>query len=63
VREIWEGIYGLGDVNDAALPNGVPPAKLPKIRPDGTVDAPSGYSLGPIAQPSGEPTAAPGKSG
>jgi penicillin-binding protein 2 len=63
VREIWEGIYGLGDVKDAALPNGVPPAKLPKIRPDGTVDAPSGYSLGPIAQPSGEPTAAPGKSG
>ncbi len=63
VREIYEGIYGLGDVKEAALPKGVPPAKLPEIRPDGTVEAPSGYSLGPIAPPSGEPTTAPRKSG
>jgi len=63
VRNIWEGIYGLGDAKDAALPNGVPPAKLPKVRSDGTVAAPSGYSLGPVAPPSAEPTTAPKKSG
>jgi penicillin-binding protein 2 len=63
VRSIWEGIYGLGGAKGAALPNGVPPAKLPKVRSDGTVAAPSGYSLGPIAPPSAEPTTAPKKNG
>jgi penicillin-binding protein 2 len=57
VREIYEGIYGLGGDaakdNDkskdkdgkagAALPGGRPPDKLPKIRSDGTIAAPKGY--------------------
>ncbi|HEU5159232.1 MAG TPA: penicillin-binding protein 2 [Streptosporangiaceae bacterium] len=63
VRGIYEGIYGLGDVKDAALPGGVPPSKLPRVRPDGTVAAPSGYSLGPVAAPSDEPTTSPRRSG
>jgi penicillin-binding protein 2 len=44
VREIYEGIYGVGKGKKAALPNGVPPSKLPKIKPDGSVAAPAGYS-------------------
>ncbi|HEX6467481.1 MAG TPA: penicillin-binding protein 2 [Streptosporangiaceae bacterium] len=63
VRAIYEGIYGLGDQKQAALPDGTPPGKLPKIGPDGTVAAPSGYSLGPIAAAADEPTvtATPGR--
>jgi penicillin-binding protein 2 len=63
VRNIYEGIYGLGDEKQAALPNGVPPGKLPKIRPDGTIAAPSGYSLGSIPAPTAEPTTAARKRG
>jgi penicillin-binding protein 2 len=63
VRNIYEGIYGLGDVKQAALPNGTPPGKLPKIGLDGTVAAPSGYSLGPVAEPSAEPTRADSATG
>ncbi len=36
VREIYEGIYGLGG-RDAALPGGRLPEALPAVRPDGSV--------------------------
>ena len=39
VRKIWEGIYGLNG-HTAALPNGAPPTRLPRITPDGTVHSP-----------------------
>jgi penicillin-binding protein 2 len=39
VREIYETIYGLNG-KKAALPGGVPPARLPKLRRDGTVARP-----------------------
>ncbi|HEY7486436.1 MAG TPA: penicillin-binding protein 2 [Streptosporangiaceae bacterium] len=44
VREIYEGIYGLGkDNKPPLLPDGTPPGKLPKIAPDGSVTPPKGY--------------------
>jgi len=36
VRQVWEGIYGLAG-HSAALPNGAPPPRLPRISADGTV--------------------------
>lgn len=41
VREIWEGIFGVGDgtVDPARALLGVEPPPLPVIRPDGTVEA------------------------
>ena len=51
VREIYEGIYGLGSHKQAALPDGVPPSRLPEITPDGSVAAPAGYSAEPTQPP------------
>jgi penicillin-binding protein 2 len=57
VRQVWEGIYGIGGRN-AALPNGTPPLRLPRITPDGTVHvphpspAPSGGGSSPSPSPS-----------
>ncbi|MFN2626866.1 MAG: penicillin-binding transpeptidase domain-containing protein, partial [Mycobacteriales bacterium] len=40
VREIWEGMYGLGG-RPAALPHGETPTALPRVLPDGSVARPS----------------------
>lgn len=53
VRQILEGIYGLGGA-DAALPDGAVPTELPRILPDGTAAAPGSKPAGPAA------TGAPG---
>jgi penicillin-binding protein 2 len=37
-RKVWEALYGIGQ--PAALPNGQPPTKLPKIRADGSTAPP-----------------------
>lgn len=52
VREVYEGVYGLSAVGSApgeegedagpALPQGVLPEELPRVRPDGTITAPGG---------------------
>jgi penicillin-binding protein 2 len=51
VREIYEGIYGLGKAKQAALPDGKPPGKLPNVKPDGSVAAPAGYAWEPAEPP------------
>ncbi|MEO6714162.1 MAG: penicillin-binding protein 2 [Mycobacteriales bacterium] len=40
-REIWEGIYGVGEKRPA-LENGALPTSLPVVAPDGTILAPGG---------------------
>ncbi|MQA96326.1 MAG: penicillin-binding protein 2 [Streptosporangiales bacterium] len=45
VRQIWEGLYGLGkgkDKQEGVLVDGKLPSELPTIRPDGTIAAPPG---------------------
>jgi penicillin-binding protein 2 len=44
VREIWEGMYGLGKGGTAALRDGNVPDTLPTLAPDGTVVAPQGFA-------------------
>jgi hypothetical protein len=44
VRQIWEGMYGLGKGQSAALPDGNVPDRLPTLSPDGTVAAPPGFA-------------------
>lgn len=56
VREVYEGIYGLGG-KKAALPGGQTPTKLPTVLPDGTVLAP-GVTAAPSA-PAALPQAMP----
>ncbi|MEV0401032.1 penicillin-binding protein 2 [Actinoallomurus sp. NPDC050550] len=45
VRQIWEGMYGLGKGQSAALPDGNVPDRLPSLAPDGTVAAPPGFAV------------------
>ncbi len=54
VREVFEGIYGIGRA--PALPGGVPPAALPKIAPDGTVTGPKLPSPTPLVPPAPSPS-------
>ena len=55
VREIYEGIYGLGG-KKAVLPGGQTPAELPKVMPDGTVQPPR---MPAVAPPPSLPPATP----
>jgi penicillin-binding protein 2 len=45
VRQIWDDIYGL-EGHQAAVPNGQIPSSLPQVTPQGTIEAPAGYSRG-----------------
>ena len=51
VRQIWDGIYGL-EGRKAAFRDGLPPATLPRIAPDGTIAAPG---PAPVARPTTAP--------
>lgn len=38
--QVYEGIYGVGGANEAALPEGEPPTELPEMEPNGEVVPP-----------------------
>jgi penicillin-binding protein 2 len=61
VAAIYKAIYGANgtDINqNAALPNGAPPANLPRIKSDGTVVVPAAFTL---ALPNPAPTPLTGR--
>jgi len=48
-KQIYQGIFGVG--RPALLPGARPPAKLPRVNPDGTIGAPVSFLGGPAGVP------------